>query len=173
MSRAISRRWIGLSYNISCLVTFKVHSRRGLETSIINNFIHISLVSLWDIHKPLKADLQWPARETPFKWSFGGRPMTAQKLCWLVSFVIFQGIRTSIAKEPYSFVIFQGGGGGGGGRVGCPDILFPSLDPRMRYDPLFNHHLASIFTSFYKSCIVKTGFETLIRSDKVLRFDNT
>ena len=29
------------------------------------------------------------------------------------SFVIFQGIRTSIAKKPYNFVIFQGGGGPG------------------------------------------------------------
>ena len=27
----------------------------------------------------------------------------------------FKGIRISIAKEPYIFVIFQGGGGGGGG----------------------------------------------------------
>ena len=26
--------------------------------------------------------------------------------CWLGSFVIFQGIWTSIAKKPYSFVIF-------------------------------------------------------------------
>ena len=33
---------------------------------------------------------------------------------WLGSFVIFQGIQTSIAKKPYIFVIFQGGGGGGG-----------------------------------------------------------
>ena len=32
--------------------------------------------------------------------------------CWLGSFVIFQGIRTSIAKKPFIFVIFQGGGGG-------------------------------------------------------------
>ena len=41
--------------------------------------------------------------------------------------MIFQGIRTSIAKEPYSFVIFQaeGGGGGGGG----------ALDPSPRQDP--------------------------------------
>ena len=30
--------------------------------------------------------------------------------CWLGGFVIFQGIPTSIAKEPYIFVIFQGGG---------------------------------------------------------------
>ena len=29
--------------------------------------------------------------------------------CWLGSFVIFQGIQTSIAKKPNSFVIFQGG----------------------------------------------------------------
>ena len=28
--------------------------------------------------------------------------------CWLGSFVIFQGIRTSIAKKPYIFVIFRG-----------------------------------------------------------------
>ena len=42
----------------------------------------------------------------------------AQIECWLGSFVIFQGIRTSIAKKPYIFVIFQGGGGG-------PDPLSP------------------------------------------------
>ena len=29
--------------------------------------------------------------------------------CWLGSFVNFQGIRTSIAKKPYCFVIFQMG----------------------------------------------------------------
>ena len=38
--------------------------------------------------------------------------------------MIFQGIWTSIDKEPYSFVIFQGGGGG-------PDPLSLPLDPRM------------------------------------------
>ena len=42
--------------------------------------------------------------------------------CWLGSFVIFQGIRTSIAKKPYIFVIFQGG----------LDPYSP-LDPRMGY----------------------------------------
>ena len=36
--------------------------------------------------------------------------------CWLGSLVIFQGIKTSIAKKPYSFVILQGG----------PDPLYPS-----------------------------------------------
>ena len=33
--------------------------------------------------------------------------------CWLGSFVILQGIQTSIANKPYIFVIFQWGGGGG------------------------------------------------------------
>ena len=36
--------------------------------------------------------------------------------------MIFQGIRTSIAKKPYIFVIFEGGG---------PEPLSPTLDPRM------------------------------------------
>ena len=36
---------------------------------------------------------------------------------WLNSFVIFQGIRTSIAKKPYIFVIFQGGGPSGSEHV--------------------------------------------------------
>ena len=34
----------------------------------------------------------------------------------------FQGIRTSTAKIPYSFVIFQ---------VGGPDPMYTPLDPRM------------------------------------------
>ena len=32
--------------------------------------------------------------------------------CWLGSFMIFLGIRTSIVKKPYIFAIFQGGGSG-------------------------------------------------------------
>ena len=39
------------------------------------------------------------------------------------SFVIFQGIWTSIAKKPYSFAIFQGGGGGGGHDHGPSRLL--------------------------------------------------
>ena len=35
--------------------------------------------------------------------------------CWLRTFMIFWGIRTSIARKPYIFVIFQGG----------PDTLYP------------------------------------------------
>ena len=41
------------------------------------------------------------------KWRFAGGAIMAQ----LGSFVIFQGVRTSIAKEPYIFVIFQEGSG--------------------------------------------------------------
>ena len=36
--------------------------------------------------------------------------------CWLGSFVIFVnflGIKTNIAKKPYTFCYFSGGGGGG------------------------------------------------------------
>ena len=44
----------------------------------------------------------------PFKWCFAGLRNTG-------SFVIFQGIWTSIAKELYMFVIFHGG----------PDSLSP------------------------------------------------
>ena len=43
--------------------------------------------------------------------------------CWLGSFVIFQGIWTSIAKKPYIFVILQGRGWSG------PPP--PPLDPPM------------------------------------------
>ena len=43
--------------------------------------------------------------------------MVSELECWLSSFKIFQGIRTSIAKNPYIFV-FLGEGGG-------PDTLSP------------------------------------------------
>ena len=42
------------------------------------------------------------------------------------SFVIFEGIGTSIAKKPYILVIFRGGGGGSGSPVPPPP-----LDPCM------------------------------------------
>ena len=76
------------------------------------------------IQIPLLTGHQRPASETPFKWRFAGGPMIAQHgmLAWY--FVIFQGIPTSIAKEPYCFVIFQGGGG----PVPLPP---PPLDPHM------------------------------------------
>ena len=42
-----------------------------------------------------------------YKCAIIGPPFNAG----LLSFVIFQGIRTSIAKKPYTFVIFQGESG--------------------------------------------------------------
>ena len=42
---------------------------------------------------------------------FAGRLMMTNIKCWHASFVIFTGIWTSIAKKPYSFLIFQEGRG--------------------------------------------------------------
>ena len=50
----------------------------------------------------------WPASELPFKWLSLACQGWPNIECWLV---IFQGIRTSIAKKPYIFVIFQVGSG--------------------------------------------------------------
>ena len=59
--------------------------------------------------KTTKTGHHRPSSDTPFKWRFAGGPIVVQNTdCWLGSFVIFQGIRTSFAKKPYSFVIFQG-----------------------------------------------------------------
>ena len=58
-----------------------------------------------------------------FRWRADNDPTLNAGL--VSSFVIFQGIQTSIAKEPCSFVIFPGG---------CLDILPsppPPLGPRM------------------------------------------
>ena len=43
-----------------------------------------------------------------FRWRADDGPFILE--CWLGSFVIFLGIRTSIAKKPNSFVMFQWGG---------------------------------------------------------------
>ena len=48
--------------------------------------------------------------------------------CWLGSFVVLQGIRTSVAKKPYIFCDFSGGGGG----VQTPPP--PPLDSHMWYN---------------------------------------
>ena len=74
---------------------------------------------------------QGPISETPFKWRFAGVAMMA--LYGMPMIVL--GILTNIAKEPYIFIIYQGGGvkeplfyylsGGGSGP------LPPSLDPHM------------------------------------------
>ena len=72
-----------------------------------SNF-EIFLVNEW-IQIPQKLNHHRPASETPFKWRFAGVPMMAKHwMLGLGSFVIFQGIRTGIAKKRYNFVIFQG-----------------------------------------------------------------
>ena len=76
-----------------------------------------------------------PASETPFKWRFAGMPMMAQ----LSSFMIFQGIPTSIAiRNPIFFCFFSGGD---------PDPLAPlPLDPRMSW------LLIWMYNVFYPVC---------------------
>ena len=74
------------------------------------------------IQIPLKTGHLVLASKTPFKWRFTGGPIVANIECWLSSFVIFQGIPTSIAKKPYIFAIFSRG----------PDTLPPpTLDLSM------------------------------------------
>ena len=60
---------------------------------------------------PIKAGHQWPASKMPFQCCFAGvAAMMAQH--WMLACLLweFQGIRFSIAKKPYIFVIFKGGG---------------------------------------------------------------
>ena len=88
---------------------------RGGATKLCRRFFCCFFLVGERIQIPLKAGHHRLASETPFKWRFGRRPIMVQHLI----FMIYQGIRasTSIAKKPYSFVIFQGGG--------------VSLDPRI------------------------------------------
>ena len=58
-----------------------------------------------------KAGNHRPTSETPLNGvSLAGRWWLNIE-CWPGSFVIFQGFRTSTAKETFSFVIFREGGG--------------------------------------------------------------
>ena len=66
-----------------------------------------------------KAGRWWPTSETPLNGVSLACWWWPNVECWLGSFWEFQGIRSSIAKKFYVFVIFQVGGGGGGGGD-CP-----------------------------------------------------
>ena len=83
--------------------------------STLTFFLFLLFMGGERIKIPLKGGHYWPASKTPLKWDFAGKLIMAQQSsqCWLGSFVIFQGIRTSTVKEPYSFVIFQVGVGSG------------------------------------------------------------
>ena len=85
------------------------------------------------IQIPLKAGHHRPASETPFKWPAGRWWPYIE--CWLGSFVIFQGSRTSIAKEPYSFVNLRERGVG-------THFPPPPLDPLMYWQ--FDIHGSSL-----------------------------
>ena len=84
-------------------------------------FVLVSLMNGKTIQIPLKAGHHRHANEKPVKRAIIGPPAPFNGVSlagrlwfniegWLGSFLIFQGIRTSIAKKPYIFVIFQGGG---------------------------------------------------------------
>ena len=62
------------------------------------------------LQRPPKVGNYPSASETPFKWRFASEPIIAQR--WMLTWQLcdFHGIRTSITKKPYKFVIFQGGG---------------------------------------------------------------
>ena len=65
------------------------------------------------------------------KWRFADMLMMAQH-CWLISFLIFQGILISIAKKPYISYDFSGGGGSG---APAPPPPPPPLDHRIMNTP--------------------------------------
>ena len=85
--------------------------QRGSNSDNGLAFCWVFLVVEKKIQTPLKVGNHWSARIALLAQAHG-------------SFVIFQGIWTSIPKKPYNLVIFQG--------WGCsPDSLFPNLDPCM------------------------------------------
>ena len=71
--------------------------------------LFFSLMRGGRIKIPLLAGHHRPVSETPSKWLFACVPMKALHYCWLGSFVIFKGIRTSIAKKPFIFCDFPSG----------------------------------------------------------------
>ena len=76
--------------------------------------------------------------------------------CWLGSFVIFQGIRTGIAKKPYISWFFRGGG---------PDLLPPPpiFYPRMVYLQRKKHYIFGKSSSWF--CNIYNGHHHLTLSN--------
>ena len=68
------------------------------------------------IDNPNITHYKWAIIGPPAKRHLNGVSLAGRRSlnieCWLGRFVIFQGIRTSIAKKTYIFGIFQGGGSG-------------------------------------------------------------
>ena len=84
-------------------------------------FLKQFFFSLVDEERMIKIPLNEPSSARQRNVSLVGRRWLNIE-CWLGIFVFFQGIRTSIAKEPYNLWFSRGGG---------PDPLSPNMDPRM------------------------------------------
>ena len=61
----------------------------------------------------------------PNSWRFAAWPMVPNIECWLGSFVIFQGIRTTIGKKP---IVCDFSGRGGGVLTSCPPLWTRAVD---------------------------------------------
>ena len=70
-----------------------------------------------------------------FRWHADDGPTLIAGLVYS-SFVIFQGIRTSIAKKPFMFVIFQGGGEGVRTSIAKNPYMFVNISGGGGPDPL-------------------------------------
>ena len=95
-----------------------------------------------------KCHYKWATIDPPAKHHLNGVLLAGRWWtnieCWLGSFVIFQGILTSIAKKPYIFFIFQGD----------PDPLSPLWIPHVTI-PFFSSFF--FVSSFFVSLEVEAS----------------
>ena len=83
--------------------------------------------------------------------------------------MIFQEIRTSNAKKPYIFVIFQvGGGGGGGGRGGGAESI-PPFPPGSAHAIVMNDRKSVICCCTQEAKIAK-GVDPELTASRFKRF---
>ena len=92
-----------------------------------------------------------------FRWRV---PMIAQHWMLALMHLILQGIRTSIAKKPYIFGIFQGGGASGlplfppppSGSAHAVRLLFSDIDECTNQPGLCEHNCANTAGSYICTC---------------------
>ena len=89
------------------------HARIKRGSNFDNVFYYFFCFLVWG-KEGTKIHYKWAIKGPPAKRHLNGISL-AGRWCSNIEFCDFKGIRPSIAKEPYVFVIFQGGGGGGGG----------------------------------------------------------
>ena len=84
--------------------------------------------------------------------------------------MIFQVIRTNIAKKPYSFVIFPGwGGGGGGGWNHCPHSGSAHEEPQNTYSHMATRrqfNVSNQLSLFLNERIAKQEIERTLLHNK-------